>query len=265
MKYAISSVSSDDFIDGTIVLFHSITKNNLWFKGDFFVINAGLSEANMNKLKNEFKCTIIFPSSILLEKIAKLTKSIPIFFNTQKRFFSLEVFNIIGYDKLLFLDSDILCLKNIESLFMMDDLVLACPDQRFFQDFVRDSITLLPVHKSAIDPFENEKYVEKFFNTGMFLLDKSIVEQDYFNQLISALIPENYQLIKTGHTDTVVLNKILLDQINWLPISYNYYTSLPVDEKISPYFVHFIGKRKPWKIEADKDNYWVKKWYSYYE
>jgi UDP-glucose:(glucosyl)LPS alpha-1,3-glucosyltransferase len=265
LRSALVTVSSDEFIEGTVVLFHSFIENNKWFKGDFIVINGGLSDVNIHELKNEFKCYIVNPSVYLSEKIEQLIECIPAYFRTQKRFYSLEVFNIRGYDKLLFLDSDIVCLRNVETLFKLSDALLACPDQRFFQNFVRDRTTLLPIPRSAIKSFENKKYIEKFFNTGMFFINKSIMEDDFFNRLISALIPENYQFIKTGHTDTVVLNKILLEQVNWLPIEYNYYTSLPTDEKISPYFVHFIGKDKPWKRETNRENYWVKKWLSYYD
>lgn len=246
----IYTVSSNSFIQGTIVLFRSILKNNQWFNGEFIVVNAGLSEVNQLKLKGEFNCFFVDPSKQLNTAIESLISNFPEYLNSKNRFYSLEIFNQFEHNRSLFLDSDILCNGDFSALNSIKSELSAVADPRYYGGFVRNKTSLLPVLKSSVNPQFSAFFTERFFNTGMFLINK--LPNSTYNDLIALLSIDQFQNVKTGHTDTVVLNRLLLDKVNWLDLKYNCYSRLVDEIKETPIFIHFLGRKKPWNKQKSE-------------
>lgn len=247
----IVTVSSSSFLQGTIILFKSILHQNNAFKGGFLVIDAGLNKEDIKSLKEEFPCEIIEPSPPLKDKIAQLVSAFPSYSKSSKRFYSLEIFNLPQYSKILYLDSDILCTGNIEELFKIDAVISAVADPRFYRGFVRQKKTLIPVQPNKFTQSFPEAFIPKLFNTGMMLINNEKLPNGSFHELVININSNNFEKIKTGHTDTVVLNKLFLENVNWLPLKWNGYTDLDLSEVDDLKFIHYLHKNKPWEIKNE--------------
>jgi lipopolysaccharide biosynthesis glycosyltransferase len=249
LNLLIITVSSDSFIEGTKVLFKSIVKNNNWFEGAFCVIDAGLSADSKKQLTEVVDCGFITPSVHLDERIKNFTSLYPGYERSKNRFYSLESFNLPEYDKVLYLDSDILCVGNIEELFSIEEAISAVPDPRYFLGYIRHKLSLKPVFPNKFSKQLPEQFIDRLFNTGMILIGKELLSSIVFDKLVSEIKGDNYKDIKTGHTDTVILNNEYLSDINWLPLKWNAYTDVDIDDLEDIKFIHYLHKNKPWEIK----------------
>jgi lipopolysaccharide biosynthesis glycosyltransferase len=263
MNIALITVSSDSFLPGTMVLFHSFLTHNPWFTGNLIVIDGGLSEISKASLTGKFNVIIKQPDNKIEEQLDNLITLLPAYAKTRARFYSLEMFSFNGYDQVLFLDSDMLCLHNVHDLFLAGHSFAACADHRYYQNCVRNKKTFLPVERSTETELFNEHFIDRFFNTGFMLVNGSLLNDAMFHKLINAIQPGAFKTIQTGHTDTVILNNELLSKVTWLDIKYNLYATLfdsAVVAGVEPCFVHFMGKQKPW-MQRLASNKWLTRWH----
>jgi glycogenin glucosyltransferase len=156
-------------------------------------------------------------------------------------YFKYEIFSIDNTDKIIFLDSDIVVLGNID--YLID----------FKNDFggVRDL------------------YIDQY-NTGVLVIGKKYLNQKITNDLISQTLLYGI----TEHSDQDIINNYFCDVITEIPLSYNYLKTyskqifqnvgLPKHIKI----LHFIVK-KPWQnkplVLLEEGTIWQEKyWFEYY-
>lgn len=152
-----------------------------------------------------------------------------------------EIFSIQDTNKIIFLDSDILILGNID--YLID----------FKEDF------------GAV----RELYIDQH-NTGVMVIGKKYLNKQITNDLIN--LTQRYGI--TEHLDQDIINNYFTDVITDIPISYNYLktyskqifqnTGLPKHIKI----LHFIVK-KPWQnkplVLLEEGTIWQEKyWFEYY-
>jgi len=267
MKIAIVTVSSDSFLDGTMVLFRSFLNHNKWFKGDLITIDGGLSKKSKARMADKFNVIVRAPEKEIDVQLDKLISDFPKCANRRSRFYSIDAFNINGYDYLLFLDSDVLCTNDVEELFKNNYFFAASPDRGYYWGYIRHLKSFNLVEKSAKTELFKEHFTDNFFNTGVMLIHNSVLVPGFYKKLVEALTFKTFEHIQTGHTDTVVLNNELLSKVNWLDFKYNFYTTLlnthipEFTEDVKPYFVHFIRKHKPWNNDAPQ-NKWFTEWHN---
>ena len=152
-----------------------------------------------------------------------------------------EVFSSSGYDKVIFLDSDILVLGNID--YLID----------FKEDF------------GAI----RELYIDQF-NTGVMVISKKYLTEKITQDLIE--ITNRHGI--TEHLDQDMINFYFQDIITPIPIEYNFLkiyhknifhnTGLPKYIKI----IHYVVK-KPWQqkplVILEEGTLWTERyWHDYY-
>ena len=130
MNIAIATVTNSEFLEGSLVLIHSFLKHNPGFEGDILIIHEKKDESLTQQLSVFRNVKYIQPSNQLMEKIDVLKTSDLNFESKYIRFLSLEIFNISGYEKILYLDSDMLCLGDVSHLLHLKTDFAACPDYR---------------------------------------------------------------------------------------------------------------------------------------
>lgn len=132
-KYALFTVVNDDYVPGVIAMLSSFLDNNSWYKGDILVGHTNkrctLSAKNQKILATKFK-------NIKFHTISEqsYTQIINKKFDSYNQrlipaLFKLEAFEIKGYDRIVFIDSDILILKNLKFLFDTKQDFVAYKDQ----------------------------------------------------------------------------------------------------------------------------------------
>ena len=262
---AIVTVSNSKFLKGTLVLFYSIIKHNPWFKGDFIVIESGLSESEKQQLAVFNRIKIIQPSSNLFNQLAILCHYFPTFESIKPRFFSLEAFGLTEYEQILFLDSDMLCKGSIQQLFDKNQHpIRACYDYPYYLNKKRDFDTFSPT--SLAEQAPNGIYINAF-NSGMMAIDMGLLPSNTYIELLKQLNPITYSNLKTSHTDQFVLNRYFQGMVEFVSLTYNFlsHAQQAIEEKsaehiIDATLIHFSKSPKPWDTNADFSKAHFKLW-----
>jgi lipopolysaccharide biosynthesis glycosyltransferase len=252
---ALVTVCTENFFAGTMVLLYSFLKHNPWFKGDILVIHDETLPQNACNLLGSFpRIQLRKVSHTLVKKSKNLIPSFPDFERRLGQFYSLEAFQLKEYERLLFLDSDMVIRGSLEELFHREEDLLVCATASYYKN---------PKDYTARDPFSIEK-----FNAGMMLISKSLLKESLYGEMLSkvsveffsAFVPQpskfrmgNEEIRLTA--DQLIHNTLLHKKATFVSLRYNY--RLGLAEKIreregigieDSYIVHFTGKKKPWLL-----------------
>lgn len=163
----------------------------------------------------------------------------------------MESYNL-PYERVLYLDSDILCVGDASGLMRLDDGLLCCPDQSYFREQARDRRSYVPLDKSS--PPSRADVFGVTFNAGMMAIRRSVLGPYVYEGLLERVRSETWSSVRTGHTDSVLLNSYFEGGWTQMPERYNYLISnrsaayvkarTPMAEAV---FLHFLGRPKPWQ------------------
>lgn len=124
---ALVTALDDAFLEYGRVMLASVLKHNPWFDGDVVVLGnselSPLSEASRRKLKEivprvQFREIDAAPYRKYFAEAPK---------HLHPALLKLATFSLDGYDRVVFIDSDILCLGDIRALFTTNAAFAACP------------------------------------------------------------------------------------------------------------------------------------------
>lgn len=240
MKAYITTLSTDNYVDGVINLKKSLMKVNSQYPL-FAYVDRFLKQETLDRLKEENieyitqKNKIELPNSIL-ENNTK--NGVTHWTNT---FIKLDLFRLIEFDKLVYLDSDMMIFENIDELFNKPHIsaVVAGKEYR-----------------------GNEKWEE--FNSGLMVIEPKKDALKGIEKHIQKISKE-----KTSFGDQDILNSFYSDwkykynlhlnpQYNMFAIYTDYYVkklgfkllnknNTSKKEEIIK-VVHFTGRDKPWML-----------------
>ena len=232
----VTLLTNDNYIYGIILLAKSLkqVKSKYPLK---VLITDNVSKASQEILKQlnvsyQLIDTISMPTKLYEENI-KIHKE---FTNTWKNCFT--KFKIFEYKKIIFLDSDILILKNIDNLFKCSHMT-ACVDGEYFNIW--------------------PDYLH--FNAGCLVIEPS---HELYLNLLKCIETINHKLYERQEViaDQEVLNFYFKDWSTKKQLHLNKYYNIFApyiqenqveDIEKNAYFIHFIG-RKPWKYFIKNSN-----------
>ena len=221
-KITFCTVCDNNFFEGLKILVYSLYKNIPNFLNYEFIvfvskrINVVLKDEYINELLNNFKNVKI--KEINVEEYSLGHVLVP----TQRAsFLTIESFNI-NSEKVIFLDSDIICLKNILDVFDINSHLCVCGGKSNENKFVNDKhfnagVIFINNLKNRKNIYENLLLITKnkpstgintdqwVFNTyfnEMIKLDRYMLSQDYnFREwggigIDESVIVDNENLIK---------------------------------------------------------------------
>jgi lipopolysaccharide biosynthesis glycosyltransferase len=251
-NYCLATVTTKSFVTGTAVLIQSFLETNPWFGGDIVVIadNNELEQPEIDILRG-FSCVkIVDISPELRENIRDLEVINVSFIGKTARFFSLEAFNLLEYEKVLFCDSDLLFLGSIESLFSSEQALLCCGDGPYYQGQNRNKQSFSP----CLPTIPNAELTNTF-NAGFMLIDKLLINQSTYQSLVEMTSDAYWENNTASHTDQRILNLFFAGQQKIIPCVYNYLlTHQNSIEAVHPTnfedikVFHFNGPTKPWLL-----------------
>lgn len=198
--YAFATVvHGDGFYDLFRVFLYSLLKHNPWIQSPFIVFHNGLKRSQQVLLRR------IYPKvtfrKIDIEKYKSHEKG-------YSKFWSLEVFNVKDYDKIIFLDCDLLCIGGIDSLLDIQGPVAMYKEQR-----------------------------RNMFNSGVVVVDKSVRNKKVYEGLL------NFKLSSSRFgKDQQVLNGYFDGRITNIPQKYNCLVSEAPSKLNDISLVHYIYK-----------------------
>jgi lipopolysaccharide biosynthesis glycosyltransferase len=245
-KLCLATVSNKEYWPGTCVMIKSFLKHNRWFNGDIIIITCDKEFFKRKIDKAKIKARLIAPSERLLNQIKKTRSEI----HELKidELFKIELFGLTGYDTIIYYDSDILHISEIDTEATLNKDLLATLDPWHFRGFKRDKDTLTKIKSSGV--FKNT--YNNYVNSGFLLIGKKFINIEVYSKLIEAVNPALYKPIDDILADEPVFNKVFEDLFEIAPIAANCPVHLIaegiVDSEIGA--LHFTGKNKPWKIKT---------------
>ena len=262
---------------------------------DFFVLNKDIHKENMDALLN-FICEVDSKSSLCFMNIrdygccsdlefekymSRRDRYSYISIETYFRYFILKIFK--QYRKIIYLDSDVLVLSDLEELYDINlDGYYAGVVEDITQKYLISNKGMKPVDKeySSYEEYYAKKLKKDsclYFNAGVLLLNIQELNKDnIFDKLWDFTIKESPLELQ----DQDVLNSVLEPKIKYLDYKWNVpkdinsfinnydaINNLDLREAfIKPAIVHFVGSNKPW-IFSLKENYsylFIQEWWNFY-
>lgn len=153
--------------------------------------------------------------------------------------------------RVLYLDADILCLGNLNDLFIMDLPGVV--------GVVEDGLGRKSKQKLLSDLSISSH--ENYFNSGVMLIDidNRYVKENILTKFIDC-INKNGDKLKMYDQDA--FNIILGKEVYYLDKIYNLQTFMPI-KNAKIVFLHFIGSLKPWFLNVDRLG--SDKWKEFYQ
>jgi lipopolysaccharide biosynthesis glycosyltransferase len=250
------TVASDDYIDGVIALFKSIKKHKPEFNNYFKIIYhqkyCPLNQESKNKLLT-FYDKFIFQEATLEEfKVTNMKIKHPRF--NYACLLSLYAFNQPDYDKVIFLDSDLIFINKFNKI------------EEIEGDFIGviDKPIKIPFYKNII------KTNKLQINVGLLIINKKYNNKETFDNLIK--IMHSKRRVKLP--DQEIIN-IYFDgkEVVFLPLEYNkqvreFYPNNKIEDfnknKEKEICLHFCGP-KPWHGGIPHTSEMEKIWWEYFK
>jgi lipopolysaccharide biosynthesis glycosyltransferase len=197
------------------------------------ILDADRERIRKTVEKYQTSCTLYYVDPHILKAFpVRGTWSVAVYF----RFFTAEA--LYGkYERLLYVDADVLCTGDISPLFSfdMEGNIIAAVSDPSFADLADKKKHMQRIGSKGTD----------YFNAGIILIDlERWHEEDISNKAIQLLTeePERWKIAQ----DQDVLNVLTAGQVYWMDDGYNYRATFAdsYDEHVK--LVHYSGSPKPW-------------------
>lgn len=178
-------------------------------------------------------------------------KAPTVFYYTKEMYYRLLAFKLLPeeLDRILYLDPDILVLNPVNGLYDLD------MQDNFFAAAYHDIPAVKKVNKLRLNLYD----IDEYYNSGVLLMNLALQRQNIDEHMIFEFVEKNHA--KLIMPDQDVLNALFAKKIYPLDEKlYNYDARYFRYYKISSngfcnmnyvirntIFLHFCGKRKPWK------------------
>ena len=247
----LATVTTANFLPGTLVAIGSFLKTHPEFNGDVAVIHDDLPEKARDLLRLSFdRLRFVQVSPELRERAERLVAARPWFRRAVSHFYAFETFRLAGYRKVLFCDGDLLFRQPIGELFDAEDALLCCGDYAFLRGKYRDKATFMATDDPA-DAFAQT------FNDGFLLIDAALLGESSYAELLAMLTPETWPDPDMFHTKQFLQNRYLAGRQTIISSTYNFLLAsaaqirdreglAATDAKV----LHFNYPVKPWMPDA---------------
>ena len=148
---------------------------------------------------------------------------------TYIRFYIPNILNSIGYTKTIYLDVDMLVLKNIDSL--LDEA---------------SSVNTIKMVDAFDESLALNLNIPKYYNAGLLIINLNWwVDNNVQLDLVRYANDKSLQKIIL-YSDQCIINKLLHNSVEELSFTYNAHGNLSNYNNI--HIIHFSGSRKPWHL-----------------
>jgi len=244
-------ISDSDFCIASEVLLYSFLKYNPGFDGEVLVITDDPEPEFRERLSGISPVRFVEPDPRLRAAVEALQEQEPRLQGIYRRLFTLELFRLVDYDRVVYLDSDMYCSGDVSELISSTEPLLACPDGFTFADRVRQSLMNGDASPATV---RYGKAFSRSFNAGVLSIGHPLLDEAVYLQLLDQLNPECWKdMGPSKFTDQMVLNRFFDGQFTPIHSRYNYVIFLEQYQKcveqvslLDARLVHFAGDIKPW-------------------
>lgn len=227
MNIALCTMLDDNFMIGYECFIKSFLKYNKWFNYDFVIIDNGISDENRRLIKSHYE-KIIFKSPRKKHyaevDFSKTHKKL------QATFYKLDVFSYYEYDRIVFMDMDIVVLGNIKKIFDCKDDIAACRAYNAKMDTLGQTI-----------------------NSGVFVLNNNVITKGNYTALIRMAIDRSNKRRGLSMPDQKIINIHFADRMQYLDKRFNVEKRMQHTRQYKGIYenalcLHYVAS-KPWEKE----------------
>ena len=239
-RLCLATVTTDNYLVGTLVTLHSFFATNPWFDGDVVLITEGLnasSRAHIEAIVPQVRYHA--PSADLNARLDTLYASDPEMVRKRPRFHAIEAFRLEGYERVLFIDSDLLFRGSIEGLLSHEGQLVACGDGAYYKGKRR---SWMPDTQTI-----------STFNSGVISIAGSLIGEGHYLGLLDLIEGGDPEVPIMHLTDQLVLNIYFAGRASLAGPEFNYLflheQAIRATTGVSPAqarVLHFNGRHKPW-------------------
>ena len=164
-----------------------------------------------------------------------------------------EAYRLAGYRKVLLCDGDLLFRRPVGELFDTGDLLLCCPDLVFLTGGRRGAATFAPLDGSTRAPAPRAGALERTFNDGLLVIDRSALGERSYADLLALVTPETWRGAGTPHFKQFLHNRYFAGRHTLIGSTYNYVllavSAIRAREGLAAAdakVLHFNPNAKPW-------------------
>ena len=237
MKY-VCVLSTNEYLDGVLVLNQNLKALNSKYEL-LCLINDSITEETINYLDY---------FNIEYKKVKNIKyNSGSLVYNWQNTFDKLNVFALTEYTKIVYLDSDLLILENIDNLFQLKHLTMAS-DKPYHDDIFNSGIMVIEPNIA-----DYNKLIKKMKELDKKNL-KNIGDQNIINACFSNIntLDENYNHMRYITKDKNLYYDVYSD-------TFIFKHNVNISNRISsnPKIIHYIVLPKPFMLkEPFEDEYY---------
>ena len=222
-----------DYLDGVKVLKRSLDRTKP--KHPFYVlVPDNIGKDIISELENERINTLY--TSPLGNKVIDRDNKVDYWKNT---LFKLKVFDLTSFEKVVFLDSDMIVFKNLDDLFSSPHMSAVAAGSELHKDWVRLNSGLM-----VIEP-----------NHDVYLELLNIIDQVFAERQKQGLGVGDQDIINAYYHEWAMKKKLQLSSVYNTMLGYAGY--LKKEGTITDFseicVYHFTGKEKPWRNKYKED------------
>lgn len=243
MKAYITLLSNENYLDGVLVLNKSLQMVDS--KYPFYcLLSMGVDEKIKQRLRQEAIQYIQLTKTLNEDDV----NSDGHFSHWNFTFDKLQIWGLTKFEKIVFLDSDMLVLRNIDSLFNREEFSAVCaghsyPGNHHWSELNSGLLVIKPNQDTEKGIAELAKTVVLEYRANNQLIgDQDVINHFYpdWEDERSLHLDEGYNLFASH----------LTYYIRQLGYSFT-------DKGKPIYVIHFIGRTKPWMIKGVKSYLWL--------
>jgi len=249
--YVMLMFGGDSYLEGIKTLAYSLIKTGT--KNDIIcMVTHDVSQNARNKMKKLGIKVIEVPYLKFKSKPLKSQKQADRYPWMNVSYTKLNCLNLTQYKKILFLDADMIVMKNIDHLFKRHAPASQFVDKKIFKD-----------KKNNFGKFVTQNNIKKLLNTRQFVADASLLLlepnkkhfEDY-KKMMKTMEPFGFKAI-SGYDEQSICYFMSLykkgPKKKWLNLGGQYSCNWTIDcDQKTAYILNFIGDIKPWIKDISK-------------
>lgn len=246
MKNLIAFTIDENYLEPFIVAVQSFIGHHDISKYEIALVHSDISEKNIQKIKRYMQSHNISFRDILIKDEFKNIK-VDFHFNSVI-FYRLLLPRIFkNYEKVMYIDSDILFMNNIDELFKIE--------------LGNNILAAIPKHDYFLIPEYLKDKTKNYFASGLLLINtQKFIDSKIYEKCLVFLKNEKYEMPDQDALNATVDKWIELDLEYGVETAFLEKNDNKLDDKIkNPKIIQFSGSSKPWHFRNNhpyKNLYW---------
>jgi lipopolysaccharide biosynthesis glycosyltransferase len=252
-------MADSGFFHGLDVMLWSFLRHNPRFEGDILVLDGGLAGRHRKLLESRYGARFVAPDPRVADAADSIAGRNPAFAKKKKGFCGLQAYQPRDYDRVVWIDADILCAGDCRELFDTAAPLAACPDVQYYRRETRHPETFRQIPIAEEQP--GEEWRRLCFNAGVVSVGREHLTGATYDAMLASVPSIPWEAMRHNTlTDQRIANEFFRGNYARLGAAYNFQPwqerLIWLDEQADIFdarLIHFSWTWKPWAVFRASD------------